>query len=218
MKLNKIFSKLGLIAIIVFSGCSMLNNVSSNYDKTVDFTKYKTYAWLNSQKTQAQAPTPYYNDVIENNTKSYIDRNFKGRGYTIDTLKPDILLELVLKSEKKTDEVQTSNPYNYSNYTYNNYPYNQRYNNNLYYNNRNYNYYGNYNYGNHYSYNQSYSTKTRKYTESSITINVIDRASNKMVWTGTSENDIYDPAYLKEEINPAVISILKQYPVKPIEK
>jgi hypothetical protein len=47
---------------------------------------------------------------------------------------------------------------------------------------------------------------------------VIDRVSNQMVWTGTSENDIYDPAYLKEEINPAVISILKQYPVKLIEK
>jgi len=216
MKLNKIFSKLGLIAIIALSGCAMLNTVYSNHDKSVDFTKYKTYAWLNSQKTQA--PTPYYNDVVENNAKNYIDYHFKDRGYTVDTLNPDVLLELVLKSEKKTEEVQINNPYNYSDYTYYNYPYNQRYNNNLYYNDANYNHYGNYNYSRHYSYNQSYSTKTRKYTQSAITINVIDRASNKMVWTGTAENDIYDSAYLKEEIHPAVVSILKQYPVKPIEK
>jgi len=46
---------------------------------------------------------------------------------------------------------------------------------------------------------------------------VIDRVSNKMVWTGTTENDIYDKAYLKEVIHPAVVNILKQYPIKPIK-
>jgi len=218
MKLNKIFSKLSVMSMILLSGCYMSNNTSSNYDKSVDFTKYKTYAWLNSQKPQVQAPTPYYNDVVENNAKSYVDRHFKDRGYTVDTLKPDVLLELVLKSEKKTEEVQTSNPYNYSNNTYNNYPYNQRYNDNLYYNDANYNHYVNYNYNRHYSYNRSYSTKNRKFTQSTITINVIDRVTNKMVWTGSAETDLYDPAYLKKEIHPAVVNILKQYPVKPIEK
>lgn len=216
MKSKIIFSKLSLIAVIALSGCVMYNNTSSNYDKSVDFTKYKTYAWLNSQKPQAS--TPYYNDVVENNTKNYIDLYFKDRGYTVDTLKPDVLLELVLKSEKKTEEVQINNPYNYSNHTYNNYPYNKRYNDNMYYNDANYNRYNNYNYSTHYSYNQSYNTKARKYTQSSITINVIDRVSNKMVWTGTAENDIYDPTYLKEEIHPAVVNILEQYPVKPIKK
>jgi hypothetical protein len=216
MQSKKIYSRFFLFVAISLSGCAMYNNTTSNYDKSVDFTKYETYAWLNSQKPQA--PTPYYNDVVENNAKSYVDRHFKDRGYTVDTLKPDLLLELVLKSEKKTEEVRTNNPYNYSNNTYNNFPYNQRYNDNVYYNDANYNHYGNYNYNRHYSYNQSYSTKSRKYTESAITINVIDRASNNMVWTGTAENDIYDSAYLKEEIHPAVVDILKQYPVEPIEK
>lgn len=216
MQLSQNISKLSLIALIALSGCGTLNKTYSNYDRSVDFSTYKTYAWLNSQKSQA--PTPYYNDVVENNAKTFVDYHFKDRGYTVDTLNPDVLLELVLKSEKKTEEVQTKNPYNYSNYTYYNYPYNPRYNNNLYYNDGYYNRYGNYNYSQHYSYNQGYSTKIRKYTQSAITINVIDRASNKMVWTGTAENDIYDSAYLKAEIHPAVISILKQYPVKPIEK
>jgi len=47
---------------------------------------------------------------------------------------------------------------------------------------------------------------------------VIDRASKKVVENGTTENDIYDPPYLKGRIHPAVVSILKQYPVKPIKK
>jgi len=214
MKSKIIF--LCLIAAIALVGCGAYINTYSNYDKSVDFTEYKSYAWLNSQKPNA--PTPYYNDVIENNAKSYVDHEFKNRGYAVDTLNPDVLLELVLKSEKKKEVVKTSNPYNYSNYTYYNDPYNQHYNDNLYYNNQNYNYYPNYNYTMPYSYYSGYNTTTTttKYTESTITINVIDRGSNKLVWTGSAENDIYDPAYLKEEIHPAVVNILKQYPVKPI--
>ena len=45
MKLNKIFSKLSVMSMILLSGCYMSNNTSSNYDKSVDFTKYKKYAW-----------------------------------------------------------------------------------------------------------------------------------------------------------------------------
>jgi hypothetical protein len=216
MKIKKLIIQFGLISTIALSGCNIYTNTYSNYDKSVDFTKYKTYAWLSSQKSQA--PSPYYNDVIENNAKSYVDHHFKDRGYSIDTLNPDVLLELVLKSEKQKEQVNTRNPYNYSNYTLNNYPYNHNYNDNLYYDNQNYNRYLNYNYNRHYSYNRSYRTKTMKYMKSAITINVIDRASNNLVWTGTSENDIYDPEYLKDEIHPAVVNILKQYPVKPTEK
>lgn len=216
MKLKKNLSKLLIITGIVLSGCaSMYNKTNSNYDKSTDFTKYKTYAWLNSQNLQV--PTAYYNDVIENNTKSYVDQHFKDRGYIVDTLNPDILLELVLKSEKKKEVIQNSNPFNYSNHTYYNYPYNVNYNNNLYYGNRRYNQYSNYNYSHHYSYNPGFRINVRKYTQSTITINVIDRVSNKMVWTGTTENDIYDKAYLKEVIHPAVVNILKQYPIKPIK-
>lgn len=215
MKLKIIFFKIFLIGAIALSGCSSYNNTSSNYDKSVDFEKYKTYAWLNSQKSQV--PAAYYNDVIENNAKNYIDQNFKNRGYTVDTLNPDILMELVLKSKKKTEEIQVSNPYNYSNHTYYNNPYNPYYDNNLYYGNQYYNRYPNYNYGMHYSYNVGYRTKTMKYTEITITINMIDRDSNKLVWTGSAENDIYDPKYFKEEIHPAIVNILAQYPVKPIK-
>ena len=214
MNSKKVFSKLFLVAAIVISGCATYNNIYSNYDKSVDFIKYKTYAWINSNKSPK--PALYFNDVIEDNTKSHIDHQFKDRGYTVDTIKPDVLLELVLKSKKKKEVVQTSNPFNYSNYTYYNYPYNHFYHNNFYYGNQFYNFYRNYNYSIPYSYYQGYRTKTIKYTQSTITINVIDRASNKLVWTGSAEGDIYDPQYLKGEINPAIGKILNLYPVKPI--
>jgi hypothetical protein len=216
MKIITFLTQLGIIAVLALSGCNMYTKTYSNHDRSVDFTKYKTYAWLNSQKSQV--PTPYYNDVIENNAKSYIDHHVEDRGLTVDTLNPDVLIELVLKSEKKKEEVQVSNPYNYSTYTYYNHPYNHNYNDNLYFGNQYYNFYPNYNYTMHYSYNPGYRSKIRKYTQSTITINVIDRASNKLVWTGSAENDIYNTEYLKEKIHPAVVNILKQYPVKPTKK
>jgi Domain of unknown function (DUF4136) len=205
------------IVVITISGCRTYNHFYSDYDKSIDFTKYKTYAWLSSKKPHQS--TAYDNDVIENNTKSYIDHEFTDRGYTTDTVAPDILLELVFKNEKEKQVIQNNqpyyNPYNYNNYTYYNYPYNQIYNSNPYFGNP---YYNNYPYSNGpYSYYQGYNT-TVEYMKGAITINVIDRKANKLVWTGSAEGDIYDPKYLKNAIHPAVIKILKQYPIKPIVK
>jgi len=60
MKSKIILFKLCLTAAIALSGCAINNSTFSNYDKSVNFTKYKTYAWLNSHKS-----TPHYNDVID---------------------------------------------------------------------------------------------------------------------------------------------------------
>lgn len=153
MKSKTIFFKICLIVSIVVSGYTMFNNIHSNYDRSVNFTRYKTFAWLNSQKS-----SPYYNAVSENNTKSLVDHHFKVRGYIVDTINPDVLLELALKSEKLKEEIQTSSTYNYSNYTYYNYPYNHHYNDNFYCSYQYYNYCPNY--------NLSTATATRKYAKS----------------------------------------------------
>lgn len=212
---TKIANLLCLMTVIALSSCRVYDDFYSSRDKSVDFTKYKSYAWM--KPSDPNGSNPKYNDVIVNNAKSYVDREFKSRGFTVDTVKPDVLVELLLKKEKLTETVQTAEPYNYSNYTYSNYPYNQQYHNNPYYSDPNYNYYSNYNYSTPYSYSPGYSTETIHYTKGTITINVIDRGSNQLVWTGSAEGDIYDPQYLKGEINPAVSKIMEQYPVKSME-
>lgn len=193
----------------------MYDDFHSSMDKSVDFNKYGTYAWLDGNVTNDSAS--YYNDVIQNNAKSFVDREFKSRGYTVDTVKPDVLVELRLTREKVEETVRTANPYNYSSYTYSNYAYNRQYHENVYYRTPRYNSYSYYNYSTPYSYYPEYSTDTIEYTEGTITINVIDRSANKLVWTGSAEGDIYEPRYLKGEINPAVDEIMKLYPVKPLE-
>ena len=62
-----------------------------------------------------------------------------------------------------------------------------------------------------------YCKETIRYVEGSITLNVIDRKSNKLVWAGTAKGDIYDAAYINRNIHPAVEAIMKKFPVKAIE-
>lgn len=210
-----------ILLLLTIAGCRTYDNVYSNYDESIDFTEYKTYAWLNTKKSDTT--NIYTNDIIENNTKSYVDREFLARGYTVNLDTPDLFFELVLINEKKQETVPSS--YDCDNFLYNDNSYNPIYNLNPYFSNP---YYNNFNYYYQQRYNQPFdlsacdyslcNNQTIEYVEGTITINVIDRKLNRLVWTGSAEGDIYDPQYLKDEINPAIKRILAQYPVKALAK
>ena len=142
----------------------------------------------------------------------------RGMKANVDT--PDVLLQLVVKSVKK--EYTTTSPvYNsYPSYYYSN-PYYYPYPNSYYYRAHNYSNYYNYssfNSGNYSNTNRSYTTQKVEYTQSTITLNVIDVKQNKLVWMGTAEGDLYDPSYIESNLHPAVYDILTNYPVNTIRE
>ena len=194
------------IAIILLTGCSVYNNISSDYDRSVDFTKYKTFAWLPDKDS---TNTPTNNQIIRNNTINYFSHCMGAREMKANVDTPDVLLQLVVNSVKKETTV-TSPVYNsYSNYYYSNpyyYPYPSSY------------YYRSQSFSNYYNYNHGYITQKIEYTQSTITLNVIDRKENKLIWKGTAEGDLYDPSYIEDNLHPAVYDILNNYPVKPIHE
>jgi len=209
--LKNVFPLLLIAAVLgLFQACSTYTNFYSNYDRSVDFTKYKTIAWL-SDANLPPSPTDtgidarYDNDIIRNNTKNYINHCFSNRHYKVDSQEPDLLLELVLLNEKK-DRVVTVPDYSYSNYYYNNSYYYPYY----------YPYYDYYTYGSwdYYPYSTTSQSYTETYVEGTIILNLYDRESKKLIWTGVAEGDIYDPEYLQYDIHPAVHKIIEQYPVK----
>ena len=201
---KKIF--LPLIATIFLAGCGVYNNIYSDYDHSADFTKYKTFAWLPDKDSSNTATN---NQIIRNNTINYFSHCMGERGMKANVDSPDVLLQLVVKSVKK--EYTTSTPAfsGYSSFNYSN-PYYYPYPNSYYYRSQNY-----YNY---YNYNQSYITTKIEYTQSSITLNVIDTKENKLVWMGTAEGDLYDPIYIESNLHPAVYDILTNYPVKTVRE
>ncbi|HET9056358.1 MAG TPA: DUF4136 domain-containing protein [Chitinophagaceae bacterium] len=197
------------IALIVLVGCSTTYNaVSNDYDRSVDFSQYKTFAWLPDKADTAN--TPYNNEIIRNNIRNYFGQCMSDRGYMFDGESPDILMQLVITNAKK-ERVITSypssyyyRPYYFGSFYYTPYPYG-------YY----YRHYPSYGYG--YSGFPGYSTtQKQEYVNGSITLNFIDRKNNKLVWTGTAEGDIYDASHISHDLHPAVHSILNEYPVKPL--
>ena len=197
---------LPFIAVILLIGCGVYNNISSDYDRSADFTKYKTFAWLPDKDS---SNTPYNNQIIRNNTINYFSHCMGTREMKANVDTPDVLLQLVVNSVKKETTV-SSHVYNsYSSYNNSN-PYYYPYPSTFYYRSQSY--------ANYYSYNQSYITQKIEYTQSTITLNVIDRKENKLVWRGTAEGDLYDPSYIEDNLHPAVYDILNNYPVNPIHE
>lgn len=214
MKENSIKQTFNLLVIAIalsfFSACSTYNNFYSDYDRSVDFTKYRTFAWLpDANEPLAPGDTGidqrYDNDIIRNNTKNYINHCFSNRSFQVENKAPDLLLELVLLNEKK-EHVLSYPSYDYSSYYYNNsyyYPY--------YYPYYDYFTYNSWDYYPSSSYTQTYK---QEYVEGTIILNIYERERKKLVWTGVAEGNIYDPSYIQYDIHPAVHRIIEQFPIK----
>lgn len=201
-----------LLMIIFFTGCSVYNNIYSTSDKTANFSLYKTFAWLPDKDS---TNTPFNNQIIRNTTVNYFTHCMGERGMKANIDSPDVLMQLEIKSIHKEETVTTPsylpNIRPYSNYAipyYHSNPYYYPYPNSYYY-------YAPY-YYNYYSYSRTYTSQKVEYTQSTITLNIIDRKLNRLVWMGVAEGDLYDPAYIDENLHPAVYDILNDYPVKPI--
>lgn len=195
-----------LATALVFSGCSIYTEISVTSGVGADLSEFKSFAWLPDKADTAN--TPYNNEIIRNNLKNYFGQEMTARGYHVDLDTPDVLLQVTIINKKQEKEVRYPvypRPFYYCNYYYCS----------MYYSPYHYDYY--YRHYNNYCYAMGYCKETIQYTEGSITLNVIDRKANTLVWAGTAKGDIYDPAYIKENIHPAVKAIMKRFPVKPIE-
>lgn len=199
------------LLLLIFSSCSTYTKVYSDFDKSVDFSNYKTFAWLPDRADTANSP--YNNEIIRNNIRNYFGQCMSDRAYAFNAEAPDMLMQLVITNAKKTVErISNSNP---SLYYYR--PY---YFGSIYYQPYHYSYY--YRYYPNYYYAPSLlaqgitTTQTVSYVNGAITLNLIDRKQNKLVWSGTAEGDIYDPSVINKDLHPAIHRILAQYPVKAL--
>ncbi|MBA3705478.1 MAG: DUF4136 domain-containing protein [Bacteroidetes bacterium] len=206
MKTRKNLSIAIIVLLSILTGCGIYTEISVSSDASLDFSKYKTFAWLPDDIDTATSP--YNNEIIRNNLKNYFGRNFSERGFSVNLDTPDVLLQIVIENKKK-EAVYPIYPrtnyycsYYYCSSYYSPYPYNYYY----------------HHYNNFYCDNKGECTKKTTYVEGSITLNVIDRKQHKIIWSGTAKGDIYDDAYINRDIHPAVLRIMKKFPVKSIER
>ncbi len=202
------------IFIATLVGCKdngSYNKVSSESDKTVDFTKYKTFSWLPDVRDTVNSP--YNNEIIRNNIRNYFGLCMSDRGYSFNAVNPDLLMQLIITNTKTVRTISdhaTSyyySPYYYGSTYYSPYQYGYYYNGPVLHNNIDY--------GHNSAYGRTFNPT---YVNGSISLVFIDSKTNKIVWRGTAEGDINDPANINMDLHPAVHSIIEQYPVKPIVK
>jgi hypothetical protein len=199
-----------IISVMVvgfMTSCGIYDHVYSSFDRTVDFNNYQTFAWLPDSSVKESnefSNSAYDNDIIRNNVKNYINHSLTKKGYQVSTDEPDLLVQLILLNERREKVIiyHTYPPRHYYFHNHFYYPYYYPY----------YRFYTWYGWSYPPFWYDEVTGETRTYVKGTITVNMYDREQKKLVWTGSAEGDIYDPAYIEFDVHPAINRIMDLFP------
>ncbi len=185
-----------VVAFLFFGGCTTLK-VTSDMDKTVDFTKYKTFQYYGWQKDSDKL----LNDLDKKRIESAFGEEFKKRGLEYVKENGDLIVTLFIVTQKKTQTTANTTmmgggaPYGY--------------------------YGGYYGYGPGWGWGMGHATTTYHtydYEVGTLVVDVFDAKKKQLIWEGIGQDTIKDNTKNRDErIKKAVAAIMKEYPVKPIE-
>ena len=188
-----------MMAALLAGACGSGVKVTSDYDKTVDFSKYKTLEYFGWAENSDQILTQFDKERIE----SAFAREFNNRGWNVVESGGDAVVSLFIVVDKKTS---------YSTYT-------DHYNTGMYggmYAPR----YG-YGYGYGAPYGSGFGTSTsttveNNYLVGTLIVDVFDANTKNHIWQGIGKKTISENTSKREErINTAVAEIMKAFPVQP---
>jgi hypothetical protein len=175
------------VATLMVIGCSAPVHVEK--DNSVDFSRYKSYAWIDQEGNRANRS----NQLMEQKFKSAVSAALDKQGWRMDNRRPDVLISydvLVERSTKQQSEPVYSRPFTRSYYN----PYTRRF----------YNVY----YPSEFMGYDNYETPVR---EGTVTITVTDAKSDKVVWQGWTTDEVNSKNLTTKEINNAVKSIFRKF-------
>jgi len=186
----------GFITLFLAS-CSTIS-VTTDYDKTVDFGKYKTFEYYGWAKESDKI----LNDFDKSRIESAFGDEFKKRGFTLVESGGDMLVSLFIVVEDKTEQRATttsSSPGMYGDY-----------------------YGGFYGSGPGWGWGPTYSNTTvsnYEYTVGTLVIDVFDKANEQLIWESIGKGTVDDnPQTRDKNIPKAVAKIMKDFPVQAIKE
>jgi hypothetical protein len=176
-----------LAAAVLAAGCASGPDVRGDYDRSVDFGKYRTYNFL----AAASDDPAEFQSLSQQMMQQAASREMEARGYTRSD-SPDLLLNFKGKLEEKTDIQSTPAPYYGPSYGYRGW------------------------YGAPYSafgYGGTEVT-TRRYKVGTLVMDVIDREQRQAVFQGGLEGVVTSRMMLdlQGSITNAVAAIFARYP------
>lgn len=184
------FGAVALSAALFVTGCAGSAHIEK--DKSADFSKYKTYAWVEKPES-TEAKKTKKNELTEINIRNSVNNQLQKIGWKEVNSNPDIMVNyelLVEKNEKEQKDAVYSQPFTRS--------YFNRYTgrvNTFYYP----------------SQFQGYDTYTTTVKEGTVTVTMVDNKTDKAVWQGWTTNEIDSRKMTGKEIDQSVKTIFKKF-------
>lgn len=162
------------------AACASGPTIHSDYDRSADFSAYRTYAYVNELGTDRAG----YSTLITNHFKRAVGHELEARGYRYDATDPDLLVNFYVSVGEQTDIRSTPSPAMGAGY------YGYRYGM----------------YGAWSAYSTDISTVT--YKVGTANVDVVDPRRKQLVWESVAEGRIRDAAL--ENPGPAVDAVISE--------
>ena len=178
---------LAAASLLAQGGCTTAPEVRADFDRTADFTSYKTFGFVSPLGTDRSG----YQTVVSQHLKSATQREMEARGMRLDPAAPQLLVNF---SATLSDKLRvTSMPsmymgagyYGYRGGMYSAWP--------MYYDN----------------------TTVTQYKDGTLNIDVVDAARKQMVWEGVVVNSVTQEMLddVPAAINAAVKAAFSKFPL-----
>ena len=185
-KLLRVIPAMMIIALM--AACASSTNIKSDYDRSVDFSQYKTYGYYSPMGIE----NPNYSSLLGQMFRDAIDAQMSQRGY-VKSSNPDLLFNVSARMEDKTRVTTMSNPGMYGGGYYG-------------YRRGMYDPWGGYGYGT--------STHVSQYTEGTINVDMVDPKMKRMLWEGVAIGKVQDKKNdnLRQDIMTGIAEMFEGYP------
>ena len=185
------------VLALLITACGSSVSVTSDSDKTADFSKYKTFTYYGWADKSDQLLTQFDKDRIE----SSFQNEFANRGWTANQTDGDAIVSLYIVVDQKTS---------FNSYT-------DHYNTGMY--GGMYDPIYGYDYGRGMGMGMGSSTTTttqHDYEVGTLIIDVFDAQTKKQIWQGIGKGTISENTSKREaRITAGVAKIMEAFPVQP---
>ena len=173
--------------LILLAACATGPRIRTDFDPEADFGRYRTYAFYQPLAMEASGYSTFLTDRIKANVR----REMEARGYTYAETSPDLRVNFQGIVEERTDVYSTPRV--------------------------DYQYYYNYRARSYVAvpvwYDQAH---VSRYTEGTLTVDLVDAARNRMVWTGDAIGRVTQrtPQERAAHADRAITDIFARYPYR----
>jgi len=179
--------KIVTILMVLSVGLIQAQKVSGDYDKSIDFTTYKTYSFIGWQDDSDKI----MNDFDKERLREAIEAEMEAKGLKRLDSGGDMLVSLFIVIDKKTSLTAYSNYYGNMGYGYRR---------------------GGMGWGNGYS-TTSYSEN--EYLKGTLVFDMFDSQSEELIWQGVATGTINSKPQKREKSIPkAIHKLMKKYPIE----